>query len=397
MKLWVRLLILGISVLLAVGGALAYPLIRHFTDLREAEWQTLEQTKALFGDPIAFLLWGLAFLVPVLVLAWTTFFQDKRRPRIKVGTVAALTAGPRGLRPYLRDVPGVLRATALVFLIASLLRPVNIVADETADDKGIDIVITLDLSGSMRAVYDGAIEDVPGAPKPKHGEKLTRIETAKAVVKDFISRRRSDRIGVVVFGRSPFVLSPPTLDYHLLTSLVSKLGLHVADNSGTAIGDALMASIARLRKSDAQTKVVILLTDGDNNAGKVAPDKAADIGKKNNVKIFAIQVGNGDDVEVQDDELDINGQPTYHKERFPVNPELLRRISETTGGSSYVANDTKELVDTMHTVLDQFDKTRFEDAGKTSYEDLFPILLLPGVALIGIEILLRALLLRRFP
>lgn len=395
MKLWVRLLILFGTLLLAVAGALAYPLIRHMTDLMEAEWQTLEQAKALFGD-FAWLLLGLAFLVPVLVLVWTTFFQDRRRPRLKVGTVAALVAGPRGIRPYLRDVPGVLRATALTFLIASLLRPVNIVADDTTDDKGIDIVITMDLSGSMRAVYDGDIEDVPGAPKPKNGEKLTRIETAKAVVKDFISRRRSDRIGIVVFGRSPFVLSPPTLDYHLLTSLVSKLGLNVADNSATAIGDGLMASIARLRKSDAQTKVVILLTDGDSNAGKVAPDKAADIAKKNNVKVFPIQIGNGDDVEVQDG-VDINGQPTYTKERFPVNPELLKRIADATGGSSYIANSSKELVDTMHTVLDQFDKTRFEDAGKTSYEDLFPILLLPGVALVGLEILLRALLLRRFP
>lgn len=396
MKLWVRLLILGIALVFAVGGALVYPIFWHFTDLQEAEWQTLEQSKQVLGVGIAFLLWGLAFLVPVLVLAWTTFFQDRRRPRIKVGTVAAMSVGPRGIRPYLRDIPGVLRATALAFLVLSLLRPVNIVADDRTDDKGIDIVITLDLSGSMRAVYDGVVEDVPGQPKPKNGEKLTRIETAKAVVKDFISRRKSDRIGIVVFGRSAYVLSPPTLDYHLLTSLVSKLGLSVVDNSGTAIGDSLMASIARLRKSEAQTKVILLLTDGDNNAGKVAPDKAADIAKKNNCKIFAIQIGNGDDVEVQDG-VDINGQPTYSKERFPVNPELMKRISETTGGSSYIANDSKELVDTMHTVLDQFDKTRFEDAGKTSYEDLFPILLLPGVALVGLEILLRALLLRRFP
>ncbi|MFO0611078.1 MAG: VWA domain-containing protein [Polyangiaceae bacterium] len=395
MKLWVRILILFAAIVVAVGGALAYPLAKHMTDLQDAEWQTLEQSKALFGD-FAWVLFGVAFLIPVLVLVWTTFLQDKRRPRIKVGTVAALTHGPRGIRPYLRDVPGVLRATALVFLIASLLRPVNIVADDTTDDKGIDIVITMDLSDSMRAVYDGDPAEVPGLGKLKNGEKLSRLETEKAVVKDFISRRRTDRIGVVVFGRKPYVLSPPTLDYHLLTSLVSRLTVNVADNSGTAIGDALMTSIARLRKSDAQTKVIIMLTDGDNNAGKVAPEKAADIAKKNNVKVFPIQIGNENDVEFPG-EPDINGEPTYTKERFPVNPELLRKIADITGGNSYVANDSKELVDTMHSVLDQFDKTRFEDAGKTSYEDLFPILLLPGVALVGLEILLRALLLRRFP
>jgi Ca-activated chloride channel family protein len=395
MKPWVRTVILIVALLLAFGGAAAYPIIKHGTDLREAEWQWFETSKALLGW-FAWVVWGLAFALPVGILVWTTFLADRRRPRMKVGTIAALTVGPRGIRPYLRDVPGVLRATALAFLIASLLRPVNIIADETSDDKGIDIVITVDLSESMNAVYDGEVSDLPTPPKLDDNEKLTRLETAKAVVKDFISRRRSDRIGVVVFGRQPYILAPPTVDYHLLTSLVSHLKTTVVDGSATAIGDALMTSVARLRKSEAQTKVIILLTDGDSNAGKVAPTKAAEIAKKNNCKVFPIQIGNGDEVEVKDG-IDAYGNPTYRKDRFPVNPELLKKIAEATGGNFATANDTKELVDTMHSVLDQFDKTRFEDAGKSSYEDLFPVLLLPGVALVGLEILLRALLLRRFP
>ncbi len=257
-------------------------------------------------------------------------------------------------------------------------------------------MVVMDLSGSMRALLDGNAADVPGAPKLKQGERLSRIDTAKAVVRDFIGRRKSDRIGIVVFGRNTFVLSPLTFDYHLLTGLVSKLDLNVLDNSATAIGDALMAATARLRKSESQTKIIVLLTDGDNNAGKVAPEKAAEIAKKNNCKIFAIQIGNGDLVDVEDG-TDPFGNPHYRQERFPVNPDLLKKIAEETGGKMYIATETKQLVDSMHEVLDQFDKTRFEDASSSSQEDLFPLLLLPGVALVGLDVLLRALLLRRFP
>jgi Ca-activated chloride channel family protein len=300
------------------------------------------------------------------------------------------------LRPYLRDIPGVLRGAALAFLVAALCRPINIIADEKKSDTGIDIMVVMDLSGSMRAILDGDATQVPGAPKLKPGERLSRIDTAKAVVRDFIGRRKSDRIGIVVFAREAFVLSPLTFDYHLLTTLVSKLDLNVIDNSATAIGDALLAAEARLDKSESQTKVIILLTDGDNNAGKVAPEKAAEIAKKHNCKIFAIQIGNGDEVDV-DEGPDPFGNPRYARERFPVNPELLKKISEDTGGKMYIATETKQLVDSMHNVLDQFDKTRFEDASRSSQEDLFPLLLIPGVILVGLDVLLRALLLRRFP
>jgi Ca-activated chloride channel family protein len=380
-KLWARITIVLVTLCLALGSAAAYPLITRGRSLLDAHWE----------QPW----WALGLVVVPAVLWFGTFGQDRRRPRLRIGTIVPLATGPRGVRTYLRDVPGVLRASALVFLIGALCRPILETRDEKSEDKGIDIVVVMDLSGSMRAVLDGDPDDVPGAPKLKPGQRLTRIETAKAVVGDFIGRRKSDRIGVVVFGKSAYVLSPPTLDYHLLSQLVSRLTLKVIDDSGTAIGDALMAATARLRRSEAQSKVIILLTDGDNNAGEVAPDKAAEIAKKQGCKVFAIQIGNGDQVDVEDG-TDLFGNPRYVPQRFPVNPELLRRIAEKTGGQMYIATDGKALASSVHSVLDTLEKTRFE-APRSSFEDLFQLLLVPGVVLVGLDVVLRALLLRRFP
>jgi Ca-activated chloride channel family protein len=253
----------------------------------------------------------------------------------------------------------------------------------------------MDLSGSMRALLDAPATDLPGSPKLPRTKRPTRLDTAKIVIQDFIGRRKTDRIGVVVFGKAAYVLSPPTLDYHLLAQLVSKMSLNVIDGNATAIGDALGASVARLRRSDAISKVVILLTDGDSNAGSISPEYAAHLAATTGVKVYTIQIGNDDEVDVEEGR-DLFGQPRYVRRSFPVNPELLRSIAQQTGGEMYVATDAKALSDSMHDVLDKLEKTRFE-ASIASYEDLFPLLLIPGAALVGIDALLRAWLLRRFP
>jgi Ca-activated chloride channel family protein len=340
--------------------------------------------------------WFLVGLVVVpFVWWWGIFAQDRRRPRVRIGTIGPLLSGPRGFRTYLRDVPGVLRAVAVMFLILAMGRPVNVLRDQRSDDKGIDIVLVMDLSGSMRAVLDADVKDLPGNPQLPKNKRLTRLETAKIVVKDFISRRKTDRIGVVVFGKSAFVLSPPTLDYHLLSQMVSKMTLNVIDGSATAIGEGLGTGVARLRRSDARSKVIILLTDGDSNAGSISPDYAMHLAASQSCKVYPIQIGNGDLVDVEDG-LDLLGQPKYSRQRFPVNPELLQQIAKATGGEAYIATDAKALADSMHAVLDQLEKTRFE-ASIASFEDLFPFLLIPGVFLVGLDALLRAFILRRFP
>jgi len=337
---------------------------------------------------------ALGLLVVPVVWWWGTMGQDSRRPRLRVGTLRALAAGPRGIRTKLRDLPGILRAVAVTLLVLAMARPVSVLSDQSSDERGIDIVLVMDLSGSMRAVLDADPRDLPWQVEKPTG-RLTRLDTAKIVVQDFISRRRTDRIGVVVFGKQPYILSPPTLDYQLLTQLVSKMSLQVIDGSATAIGDAVGTAVARLRRSDALSKVIILITDGDSNAGQVSPEYAAELATGVGAKCYTIQIGSGDEVEVQDG-VDLFGNPRYVRHRFPVNPKLLEHMAKTTGGQAYIATDAKALAQSMHSVLDQLEKTRFE-ASIASFEDLFPLLLIPGVFLVGLDALLRAWLLRRFP
>ncbi|MEJ7732430.1 MAG: VWA domain-containing protein [Polyangiaceae bacterium] len=376
-----RVLVALAMTVVAVALGLVYPILARGSAWWDVSWQ------------YPWLLLGLV-LCP-LVWWWGTFGQDRRRPRMRIGTVMPLLTGPRGARTWLRDAPGVLRAVALGFLVLAMARPVSVLRDQRSDDKGIDIVLVMDLSGSMRAVFAADVGELPGTPVPQKGRRLTRLDVAKVVIKDFIGRRKTDRIGAVVFGKSAFVLSPPTLDYHLLGQLVSKMTLSVIDGSATAIGDGLGTAVARMRRSDAQSKVIILLTDGDNNAGSISPDYATHLAKTVGCKVYTIQIGTDDEVEVEDG-VDLFGQPRYVPHRFPVNPELLKRISDETGGQAYIATDGRALAESMHSVLDQLEKTRFE-ASIASYDDLFPFLLVPGVALVALDALLRAWALRRFP
>jgi len=381
MRLGIRIAIAVFSTLLFAAGALAYPYQQEGEGWLEAQWQ--------------YPWFAIALVVLPPLWWWGTFGQDRRRPRLRIGFVAPIAAGPRGARAYLRDLPGVLRVLALGLLISAMCRPVSVSEDEQTDEKGIDIVVVMDLSGSMRAILDADSSELPGRKRSKKKERLTRLDTAKIVIKDFISRRETDRIGVVVFGKSAYVLSPPTLDYHLLSQMVGKMSLNVIDGGATAIGDAVTTAVARLRRSDAESKVVILLTDGDSNAGRVSPEYATRLANRVGCKVYTIQIGSGDEVEVEAGK-DLYGNPRYVRHRFPVNPELLQEMAEKTGGNAYIATDAKAIANSMHDVLDQLEKTRFE-ASIRSYRDLFPFLLFPGVALLALDALLRAWLLRRFP
>jgi Ca-activated chloride channel homolog len=373
-----RAALLILFTLMVGTAAVAYPLFD-----RQWEWLgvTWQYPKLLF----------LLLVVPVVF--WRgTYGEDDRTPRLRVGTVAPFAAGPRGLRARLRDLPGVVRAFAIALLALAMARPVSASHPDTESESGIDIVLVLDLSGSMRAVFDAP----QGAPRVGAiGKRATRLDTAKEVIRDFIGRRKTDRIGVVVFGKSAYVLSPPTLDYHLLDLLVDRMSLEVIDGSATAIGDAVGVATARLRRSDARSKAIVLLTDGDSNAGSIAPEYAGHLATVVGAKIYTIQIGNGDEVEVQDG-LDLFGQPHYTRARYPVNPELLKKLAADTGGEAYVATDAQALTASMHDVLNRLEKTRFE-ASTASFEDLFPLLLLPGVALVALDALLRAWVMRRFP
>lgn len=359
-----------------VGIGAIYPAVERGTAWSQARWG-----QAIF----------LVLLAAVPFVLWrTTWGADRYTPTLRIGTAATLFLGPRGWRARLRDLPGVLRAAAMTFLVLALARPQNVQHGEDAEERGIDIVIVLDLSGSMRALME-ASEGTRVAP----AKRPTRLETAKEVILDFVNRRKSDRIGVVVFGRAAYILSPPTLDKTLLANLVSKMSLDLIDGNGTAIGDAVGVGTARLRRSTARSKAIILLTDGDSNAGAIEPEYAADLAKQQGVRVYTVQLGDGAEVDVQEG-VDLFGQPRFTRAHFPVNPELLKKIAQDTGAESYVATDKQALEKSMHTILDRLETTRFE-AQAATMEDLFRFLLLPGVLLLALEALSRLLLVRRFP
>lgn len=378
---WLRALLILLMLLVTSGLAAVYPASRFGREWLEVTWE----------QPLW--LWGLLALP--LVLLRSTYGSDRRSARLKMGSLQVLARGPPGFRARLVDLPGVLRTVGLAFCILALARPVSVLRPSTSEEEGIDLVVALDLSGSMQAVMENLPADLERFVPGQTRVPPSRLDAAKAVLRDFIGRRTSDRIGAVVFGRKAYVVSPPTLDYQLLDSLVAKMELSLIDPHGTAIGDALGVAVARLRGSNAKSKAVVLLTDGDNQHGTVAPEYAAHLANKMGVKVFTIQIGEGETAQVFRG-FDLFGQPRFERVAYPTNPELLKQLADLTGGASYVAKDAQKLQASFHDLLDKLEKTEFE-AAQASYEDLFRWLLFPGVLLIFLEALLSTTWLRRFP
>jgi Ca-activated chloride channel family protein len=403
---WVRGALVGLAAIAVLGLALVWPAAARGEAWKDARWTAWPGPLGAHpstADALGWLAragWCVALgaaLLALPYLVWTmTLGADARVPRLGLPTVAPLAMGPRGWRTPLRDAPGVLRGAAVALAVLALGRPQSVLRGETEEERGIDIILVLDLSGSMAAVMDApSSELIPGPGSRAQRHRPTRIDVAKDVLIDFVRRRKTDRIGAVVFAKQAFVLSPPTLDYGLIASLVSRIELGVIDRSKTAIGDAVGTAVARMRRSDARSKTVVLLTDGDSNEGVISPEYSARLAQKEGVRVYTVQIGNGDDVDVQTG-MDLFGQPIYSRQRFPVNPELLRAIARETGGEAFIATDKPGLENSMHSILDHLEKTKFESQA-SAMEDLFPFLLVPAVVLVALEALMRLALVRRFP
>ena len=279
----------------------------------------------------------------------------------------------RGWAARLADLPVVLRLFIVVAVALALARPQTSQKDDDLELEGIDIVVTLDMSGSM--------EETDLQPN--------RLEAAKAVIQDFVTRRRGDRIGLVIFGREAYTYTPLTLDHGTFLRMLAELQPGIVDGRGTAIGNGLGVALARLRKSDAKSKVVILLTDGDNNSGNISPLQAASFAQKMGVKIYTILAGAHDSSREADD---ANPQ----QQRYPVNPKLLEQIAGMTGGSPYLASDTRSLARRFQNILEELEKSRIRDRG-VLYAELYPRFLWPAFAALLLEIALRLSRLRRLP
>lgn len=320
-------------------------------------------------------------LLAAAPLVWVAraLLARRRSPRLSVSKGADLKALRGGFRTWLAPLLTASRVVAVVLMSLGLMGPQSIQARNTTDVEGIDIVLTLDLSMSMQAA------DI----------RPNRFIATKEVVDDFIGRRPNDRIGAVIFGRDAFTLLPLTTDHQALRNMIAELELGLIDGRGTAIGNGIGVAINRLRKSTAKSRVVILATDGESNSGNLSPMQAADFAKALGIKVYTILMGSSEQAPMQTGK-DLFGRPVFDRGNFPINPELLKQVAAQTGGDSFQVADRKALERSFHTILDKLERAQIEDAGSV-YGELFPALVLPALALLAIELLLGALLLRRWP
>jgi Ca-activated chloride channel family protein len=301
-------------------------------------------------------------------------------PRIQVSRAKDLAAIARPkMRQWIAPATVGARIVAALLLSVALMGPQSIHAREDAEVEGIDIVLALDCSLSMQA------SDI-------HPD---RFRAMQAVVDEFVRRRPNDRIGAVVFGADAYTLLPLTTDKDALRGVIAEMELGNIDGAGTAIGNALGVSLNRLRQSRAESRVIILLTDGDSNSGNIAPEQAAEFAANMEVKVYTVLMGQSDEAMVQNG-ADQTGRPIWDRAEFPINPELMRNIAERTGGEAYVVGDRQSLERSFHSILDSLERSEIEDQGRV-YGDLFPAFVWPAFALLCLELLITSLYLRRWP
>jgi Ca-activated chloride channel family protein len=331
------------------------------------------------------------FLILCLPL-WFLFFTRHRRaayfrfPSISVIKVA------KKKRFFGRWVLVFLRVAAVVLVIIALARPQAVFEKERSTSEGIDIVLALDVSTSMLA------EDFTFG-----GQRQNRLYVVKRVVEDFIKARHNDRIGMIAFAGRPYTVCPLTLDYDWLINNLQRVNIGMVED-GTAIGSAIATGLNRLRQSPAsagsrvrekaKSRVLILLTDGRNNAGNISPQTAASAAKALAVKIYTI--GAGTKGLAPYPVRDFFANTVYQPIRIDIDDEGLSEVARITGGEYFRATDTNSLKQ-IYANIDRMEKTPVEEAGFTEYRELFWMFLLAAFGILFGEAVLSQTVLRRIP
>lgn len=326
--------------------------------------------------------WALALLPLALVPIVAHLAARRTAPRLRFPAAALLARGPAGVAARLAWLPPALLAAALALAVLALSRPESSELGPSPDAaEGIDIVLAVDVSASMRAA------DL----RPRD-----RLTVAKELLGALVAGRVQDRVGLVAFAREAWTQAPVTRDVALVAELLA--GLEAGEvEDGTAIGDAVATSVNRLRRSEARSKVVVLVTDGDDNSSRIPPLDAARAAAALGVKVFTVVVGRGGLVPYPVD-VDGAGRPVFRQVSLPVNPELLRRIAAVTGGAHYDAVDRAALEHGLSAVLDGLERTRASSPAPVPLTvDRGPALLAWSVVLGAAALALSVSALRSFP
>lgn len=321
--------------------------------------------------------WVLFFLLLIpLLIAWYVWQGRKNSAAIAYSTLKIFEKTPIALRERLRHLPFIFRMFALIFLIVALARPQNFSAGQSINAEGIDVAIVLDISGSMLA------EDF----------KPNRLEAAKNVIDDFISGRTADRIGLVIFSREAFTQCPLTIDYAVLRNLLSDIRSGMITD-GTAIGNAIANGVNRLKDSDAQSRVIILLTDGVNNAGEVDPISAAEIASSFGIRIYTIGVGTRGEAPYP---VETPFGTRYQMMPVEIDEVILKKIADITGGEYFRATNNRALEE-IYKKIDKMEKTKIEITSYRNAKELYAEWMGIGLLFLFIELISSKTILRKLP
>ncbi len=326
-----------------------------------------------FTDP--YLLSLLLLIVPLF------FFGRFSGGTVKFSGISSFKSIHAGAKLNPRLILLVLRLFAITLFILALARPQSGKTFSKISSNGVDIMLAIDTSGSMRAM-DFKIDDKPT-------ERLTIV---KNVVKDFIDKRTHDRIGLIVFGDEAFTQCPLTLDHGILIDFLDRTHIGMVGES-TAIGQAIGTTVNRLKDIKSKSRILILLTDGRNNSGQIGPMTAAKISNTYNIKIYTVGVGTRGKAPFLTD--------TFFGKRFvyqdvDIDEETLQEIAQATGGKYYRAANSEELVK-IYDDIDKLEKTEVKINEYTEYEEQFKWFLLVGIMVLLVEILLSNTKLRKIP
>lgn len=319
----------------------------------------------------------LLVLLPLLA-AWYFWKRNRQQAELRLSSVQGLKS-QRSILPVLRHGLFALRLIALAFVIVAMAKPRSTdVSTRTSSTQGIDIVLSIDVSASMLA------RDL----------KPNRLDALKEVAAEFIKGRPTDRIGLVVYAGESFTLTPVTSDKAIVLAALEDLRYNTVLESGTAIGMGLATSVNRLKESTAKSKVIILLTDGVNNAGFIDPKIASELAVEYGIKTYTIGIGSNG-MALSPIGILSNGQFQYGMAQVEIDEKLLQEIAVTTGGKYYRATNNEKLEE-IYEEIDSLEKTEIEEFKFTNYEERFrPFLLIAGLLLI-LELLLRFTIFRSF-
>ncbi len=317
-----------------------------------------------FAHPYFF---ALLLLIPFMIW-WQLRGRKNSQPVLRVTTLGGIKSLPPGFKARFRPVLFVLRIVALIMLIIALARPQSTNTTLNSDTDGIDLVMGVDISGSMLA------EDF----------KPNRMEAAKKVALEFVDKRPSDRIGLVIFSGESFTMCPITIDHQVLKEQIMSLKSGMVTD-GTAIGDGLATSVDKLRYSKAKSKVIILMTDGENNCGKISPLTALEIAKVYKLKVYTIGVGTEGQALIP-----MQTPMGTVKQMMPVNIDepLLKQIAAQTGGKYFRATSNNSLK-TIYDEIDRMEKTSIEVTSFKRYAELFFPFAMLAIIFLSLELLLR--------